>query len=108
MFSNKKYIGLINKKEGLKKKIDDYSILIIGILIGTNILNYCKQLNSTLTNNNTILVNLTKTLNLTKTYNHESNYWVNYSLIKNESVLLRDSGYYKKQKHVSLLYICSK
>nr|QTP96367.1 hypothetical protein [African swine fever virus] len=38
MFSNKKYIGLINKKEGLKKKIDDYSILIIGILIGTNIL----------------------------------------------------------------------
>ncbi len=158
MFSNKKYIGFINKKEGLKKKIDDYSILIIGILIGTNILsliiniigeinkpicyqnddkifycpkdwvgynnvcyyfgneeknynnasNYCKQLNSTLTNNNTILVNLTKTLNLTKTYNHESNYWVNYSLIKNESVLLRDSGYYKKQKHVSLLYICSK
>ncbi|QZK26760.1 C-type lectin-like protein [African swine fever virus] len=38
MFLNKKYIGLINKKEGLKKKIDDYSILIIGILIGTNIL----------------------------------------------------------------------
>lgn len=73
-----------------------------------NASNYCKQLHSTLTNNNTILVNLTKTLNLTKTYNHESNYWVNYSLIKNESVLLRDSGYYKKQKHVSLLYICSK
>ncbi|WRY69334.1 pEP153R [African swine fever virus] len=161
MFSNKKYIGLIDKYCE-KKILDDSSTIkicyiLIGILIGTNMItliynfifwenyitcnqkdktfycpkdwvgynnvcyyfgndeknynnasNYCKQLNSTLTNNNTNLVNLTKTLNLTKTYNHESNYWVNYSLIKNESVLLRNSGYYKKQKHVSLLYICSK
>nr|AJB28400.1 C-type lectin-like protein [African swine fever virus] len=37
MYSKKKYISLIDKN-CLKKKIDDYSTLIIGILIGTNIL----------------------------------------------------------------------
>nr|AAC28423.1 lectin homolog [African swine fever virus] len=72
--------------------------------------NYCKNLyNSTIVNNNTNIVNLTKTLNLTKIYNHESNYWVNYSLINNESLTLRDSNFPSsgKRTYIDLLYICS-